>query len=331
MILLAALALTASPEEAACTARTATPTTVAEIGERLDRYLGHCVTVSGPATSFELFSSVEGIYRSRLVTAEGDADAGEARRHRLGLFSKDKFLRGLKLDEAPWMTVTGIVDSCERKRDRAVAAARAAGEFAVIMGAGYCHHHGGAVVNAVTFSIDRSRVARRLTGEAARREVGDLVQAPDDWPHLATLRLAGEEFRTALERGDKAALAEMYDISGKNARDSDFLESLVAGPESAFAEVRRDRSLPMTVFVRRSDFNRARAGRPLEELYGTICFARAHGRPIAWPISAHDADYDPARPYACTSVIRRDWKKRGVGLDTWLSHDGWLAEPARFD
>lgn len=330
MILLAALAATAAPEEPACTARTAVPVTVAEIGERLDDYLGRCVTVSGPATNVALFSSVEGLYRSQRVTAEGDPDPGEARRHRLGLFSRDNAIRRLKFDRMPWMTVTGTVDSCERKHDRAVAAARERGEIAVIVGAGYCHRDGGAVVDAIAFSVDRMRKVRRLTGEAARETMGNLVQAPDDWPHLPALRGAAEEFLSALGRGDKAALAEMYDLSMNDARDSAFLDGLVAGTGSAFAEVRKDRSLPMTFFIARSDLNRARAGRLPGEPKGTLCFARAHGRPIAWPISLHDADHDRARPYACTSIIWRDWKKSKVGLDNWPNRGGWLAEPDPF-
>lgn len=326
------LALTTPPEEVSCTASTATPVAVTDIGERLEYYLGRCVTVSGPATSLALFSSVEGIYRSQRLTAEGNSDPGEARRHRLGLSSRNNAIRSLKLGKVPWMTVTGIVDSCERKRDRAVEAARAAGEVAVIVGAGYCHYYGGAVVNAVAFSIDRSKAAQRLTGEAARREVGDLVPAPDDWPQLAALRRTGEEFRLALGRGDKRALAEMHDMSAKpGGQDSVFIENLVSGAESPFAEVRRDPSLPMALFVRRGELERARSGRLPEWHFGTVCFARRADRSIDWPISANNADNDPARPYACASVVQRDWAVRKIGVDTPASRGGWLAEPDRFD
>ncbi|MGZ8285897.1 MAG: hypothetical protein ACXW27_11615 [Allosphingosinicella sp.] len=332
MILLAsALALT-PPEEVPCTALAATPATVADIGERLEYYLGRCVTVSGPATSLALFSSVEGIYRSQRLTAEGNPDPGEARRHRLGLFSRNNAIRGLRLDRVPWMTVTGRVDSCERKRDRAVAAARAAGEVAVFVGAGYCHYYTGAVVNAVAFSVDRSKAERRITGEAARSEFGDLVSAPDDWPHLAALRRTGEDFRMALARGDKAALAQMHDETAKSdGQYSALVESLAAAGASPFAELRRDPSLPMAVFIRRSDLERARAGRPPEEPFGTICFARRRAASTAWPISANDADNDPARSYACTSVVWRDWTARRIGLDTRRSRGGWLAEPVPFN
>lgn len=332
MILLAALALATPSDGAACTAETAAPTTVADIGERLDQYLGRCVTVSGPASSLALFSSVEGIYRSQRLTADGNPDPAEARRNRLGLFSRNNAIRGLKLGNVPWMTVTGVVDSCERKRDRAVAAAAAAGEIAVFVGAGYCHYYSGAVVNAVAYSIDHSKAALRLTGEAARSELGDLVPAPDDWPHLAALRRVSDEFRIALARGDKAALAGMHDETAKpDGQHSTLVESLVAGIGSPFAEVRRDPSLPTAVFIRRGDLERARAGRPPEEPFGTICFARRHASSTAWPISANDADNDPARPYACTSVVWRDWAKRKIGLDTRLSRGGWLAEPVRLD
>jgi hypothetical protein len=327
MILFAALALASPPGGAPCTAETATRTTVTDIGENLDRYLGQCVTVSGPASSVALFSSVEGIYRSQRLTAEGNPDAGEERRHRLGLYSQGNAIRTMRPGKVPWLTVTGTIDSCERKHDRAVAAA---GKDSIVMMGGYCHYYGGAVIDAAAFSVDRSKAVRRLTGEAARREVGDLVVAPDDWPHLAALRSAGEEFREALGRGDRSALARLHDMK-PGGPDSAFLEGLVVGSESPFADVRRDPSLPMAVFIRRSDLERARAGRPAEEPFGTICFARKTGRDIDWPISANDADNDPARPYACTSVVWRDWAARRIGLDTPVSRGGWLAEPAPFD
>jgi hypothetical protein len=330
MILLAtALALTPPPGEAPCTARTATRTTVTDIGEKPERYLGGCVTVSGPASSVALFSSVEGIYRSQLLTAEGNPDPRESRRNRLGLYSKDNAIRRLRLGRVPWLTVTGIVDSCERKQARAVAAA---GKDSIVMMGGYCHYYGGAVIDAVDFSVDRSKTSRRLTGEAARSKVGDLVLAPDDWPHLAALRRAGEEFRAALRSGDRAALARMHDIADKpGEHDAELLESLVARSDSPFAELRSDPSLPMAVFVRRHEVERARAGRPPEAPFGTICFARVHSRSVAWPIAGNDADNDPARPYACTSVVWRDWAQRKVGLDTRLSRGGWLDEPTRLD
>jgi hypothetical protein len=328
MILLAALALTASSDGAACTPRTATPTTVTDIGESLDDYLGRCVTVSGPASSIALFSSVEGIYRSQRLAADGNPDPAEARRHRLGLYSRDGEIRRMRSANLPWLTVTGIVDSCERKQKRAQAAAR----DSIIMMSGYCHYYGGAVIDAVAFSVDRSKTPRRLTGEGARRRVGDLVSAPADWPHLAAMRSLGDEFRAAVGRGDRAALAEMHGINAKpDGQDSALVESLVADAGSPFAELRRDPTLPMAIFIRRSDLERARAGRPPEAPFGTICFARRSAPGIAWPISANDADNDPARPYACTFVAWRDWAARKIGLDTRLSRGGWLAEPARSD
>lgn len=329
ILLTAALALAAPPTAEPCTARTAVRTNVTAIGENLDRYLGRCVTVSGPATSVALFSDVDGLYRAQRLTVDGNPDPGEARRHRLGLYSKDDAVRRLRPANLSWLTVTGRVDSCERKKARAVARA---GKDSIIMMGGYCHYYGGAVIDAVESSIERARTPRRLTGERARRRVGDLVMAPDDWPHLAALRRTGEEFRAALRGGDKAALARMHDMADKpGEHDKKLLESLVGGAFSPFAEPRLDPSLPMAVFVRRHEVERARAGRPQEGPFGTICFARVRSRSVAWPLSANDADNDPARPYACTSVVWRDWAQRKIGLDTAVSRGGWLAELARPD
>jgi hypothetical protein len=326
---LAALALAAPAAGTPCAPDDSIRTTVTDIGDNLDDYLGRCVTVSGPASSIALFSGVEGIYRSQRLAADGNPDPREARRHRLGLYSGDNEIHRMKPANLPWLTVTGTVDSCERKQKRAEAAA---GRDSIIMMSGYCHYYGGAVIDAVDFSLDRSKTPRRLTGESARRRVGDLVSAPADWPHLEAMRRLGEEFRTALRSGDKEALARLHDMDSKpEGQDSPYLDTLVAGAASPFAEIRRDPALPMAIFVRRSDLDRARAGRPPEEPFGAICFGRSGDRPVAWPISANDADNDPARPYACTSIAWRDWAKRRIGLYTRLSRGGWLAEPARSD
>jgi hypothetical protein len=329
ILLTAALALAAPTSAGPCTARTAVRTTVTEIGENPGDYLDRCVTVSGPASSIALFSGVEGIYRSQRLASDGNPDPREARRHRLGLYSEDNEIRRMKPANLPWLTVTGTVDSCERKQKRAEAAA---GRDSIIMMSGYCHYYGGAVIDAVGFSLDRAKTPRRLTGERARRRVGDLVSAPADWPHLAAMRRLGEEFRAALRSGDKEALARLHDLDSKpEGQNAPFLDDLVAGAVSPFAEIRRDPTLPMAIFVRRSDLDRARAGRPPEEPFGTICFGRSGDRPVAWPIAANDADNDPARPYACTSIAWRDWASRKIGLDTRVSRGGWLAEPIRSD
>ena len=322
ILLAAALALTEPPEEVPCTARTATRTTVTDIGEKLDRYLGGCVTVSGPASSIALFSSVEGLYRSQRLSADGNPDPGEVRRHRLGLYSEEGAIRRMRRANLPWLTVTGTVDSCERKQEHATSRA---GKDSIVMMAGYCHYYGGAVIDVVTFGVNLSRTPRRLTGEDARRRLGNLVPAPSDWPHLAALRRTGEDFRAAVRNSDKAALARMHDMSESEA----LLDMLVGRADSPFAELRQDPSLPMAVFVRRHELERFKARRPPEEPFGTICFGRR--RDVAWPIADNDADNDPARPYACTSVVWRDWAKRKIGLDTRLSRGGWLAEPVRLD
>lgn len=327
---LAAIALAATASGAQCTPDNSIRTTVTAIGEDLDRYLGRCVTVSGPASSNAIFSGVEGLYRSQRLRADGTADPRELRRHRLGLYSENDAIRSRR-SSLPWLTVTGMVDSCERRKARALARAVAeGGKDSVVIMSGDCI--GEAVIDAAAFSVDRSRKPRRLTGERARLAVGDLVLAPNDWPHLAALRAVGEEFRAALRSGDRPALARLNDIGVKpGGHDQSLLDSLTQSSRSAFAEPRRDPSLPMAVFIRRHKLEGASAGMPPGEPSGTICFGRRGGRPVAWPISALDADNDPSRPYACTDIVWRDWAKRKIGLDTRLSRGGWLAEPARSD
>src|SRR5688500_17459079 len=103
---LAALALAAPAAGTPCTPGNSIRTTVTDIGENLDDYLGLCVTVSGPASSIALFSGVEGIYRAHRLAADGNPEPGEARRHRLGVYSEDNEIRRMRPANLPWLTVT---------------------------------------------------------------------------------------------------------------------------------------------------------------------------------------------------------------------------------
>lgn len=329
IFLTAALALVTPHANKPCTVETAVRTTVTAIGENLDRYLDRCVTVSGPASSIALFSSVEGVYRAQRRAIDGRGDPKEGRQHRLGLYSDDDVLRKSNLSNLTWLTVTGRVDSCERKRERALAEA---GEDIVVMMLGYCHSLGGAVIDAVGFSVDPGRTPQRLVGEPARSRVGDLVQAPDDWLQLSALRRLAADFRAALRKGDRRALAEMHDIGADpDARERALLEFLIDRPDSPFAQVRRNRAVPMAIFIRRSEIERARARLPVEAPFGTICLGRRGDRRRAWPISADDADNDPERPYACTDVGWPDDGRGTLRLYTRLDRAGGLAEPSRLD
>lgn len=328
--LLAALFFAGDVKPKPCTAATATKTTVEAIGADANGMTGHCVTVSGPVSSIAMFSGVPGIYQTARQGLNGNPDRTVTRRHRIGLYSKGNAIRGLKPTGAsglPHLTVTGIVDTCEAKSERIEAAA---GPYDVVMMGGYCHYHGGAVIDAVHFTVDPVRRYARLTGERARKLHGNVVEAPADWPHLAKLRTLGNQFRSALRLGDRNRLATLHDFKDSlDEHENNGMQLLMNWTNSPFAEVRNDAALPMAIFVDRLDVERRATGTAPPFLDGTICFCRTHNCAGSWPIARNDADNHTDRPYACTRIEDQDWPGGKPFLTTPVGSGVWLAEPRR--
>lgn len=139
-----------------CSPSTAERATVGEIKRRPDRFLGRCVTVSGPVDPISIYASDAARARShRLLRLRGTPTEPDPR-HRLGLYRGDDRSEGRGLD-GHWK-ITGIVDDCELMYERAqekaarerVAGTQEDGEaMVVIMMTGYCHYLSGPVIHSV--------------------------------------------------------------------------------------------------------------------------------------------------------------------------------------
>lgn len=315
---LAGLLLAAVPQPAVpCSERTATRATITQIGTNLPEWVGRCVTLEGPLSATTLYDSVQGLYLSNRIAADGHYKKEARRRHQIGLYVREDTLRSLLLDGRglPHLRVTGTVDSCERIYDRAMAKA---GKLKLVFIGGYCHYTDGAVIHAVDWKLDTDRRYARLTTPEARREFGDLVEAPADWPGLPEVRRQADAFRRAIVARDRDALAALHDIS-PTPDTWPLMEMLsrLTDPVPPFAI-----DAEPAIFIRRYDVSR-----PFDRPYATICFRRAVGTEDIWPISANDADNAASRPYFCTHTV---WgRDGGVKLDTPISRGRWLAEPAR--
>src|SRR6185436_4112182 len=101
----------------ACTAATAVRAAVTEITRRPDRFMGRCVTVTGPASGTTIYSGVDAIYLGQIP---GVVSGPAATRGLIGLYSEGHRLRTELAPERglAHLVVTGTVDSCERMRDR---------------------------------------------------------------------------------------------------------------------------------------------------------------------------------------------------------------------
>jgi hypothetical protein len=324
LLLALAAAQSSVAPPATCTREQAVRTTVTEIVRRADHFMDRCVTVAGPSSATAMFRDVDAIYLGYYPSVFGPA-AGA--RGRIGLYSQENLLRAAHLsDREPMrLVVTGVVDSCQRMYQRVLSAQQATSAIPLpppMMG-GYCHWFGGPVVRVTSWEIDRSGHFERLTGEDARRRVGDLVLATSRTPGYSVLQGFAREFADAVRRGDRAALARLHDFSGdRNPDDRQTLDYILNDAVSSFVELRRGTGGDSAIFVRRN----ASITRD-EGVSGVLCFCRSASCRDRWPISIFDAGNDPERPFACTIVEPRNWEPRGAGLNT--GRRSWLPEPQR--
>lgn len=326
-LLLASLQpVTADPS--GCTAQRAQRVTVEQIARRPERYYGRCVTVSGPVGTTAIYSGVEGIYLAHR-SSTGHTSGPPASLHRIGLYARNNAIRARQTGRPPErMTVTGIVDSCERMEARADVSRGPDDVLPILLG-GYCHWTNGPVVSAASFQVNPAVRYERLAGEAARRRYGNIRPAPPNWPHLPELRAFASEFLTALRAGDRAALAALHDTRPDTTHiyDSAVLAYLLTDATSPFAEIRRGPMPQMAIFVPTAPQSFA-VGAPGTEPEGIICFCRTSDCGDRWPIFHGDSENAADKPYACTSVQPADWLPRKAQMETWPGR-AWLMEPRR--
>jgi len=322
-ILLASFQPAASPP--ACTPDRAERTSVAAIARNPDRFVGRCVTVSGPVGGTMIYTDNEGIYLAH--RGRGGHSAGPpASLHRVGLYSPNAEIRARYSRPPPVrLTVTGTVDTCARMRQR-VEAENRPGQVLTMLG-GYCHWQGGPVIHAVSWRENASRRYERLMGESARARLGSLAQIPADWPHRPDLEAFARDFLHALRAGDRAALAQLHDISPAGRERDATLHALLDAPGSVWAEVRQGPTPQQVIFTEAMTQSSA-LGAADELPDGLVCYCRVRDCSQTWPIAWADADNAPERPYACTFVQPADWLPRRAWLDT-PQRPAWHPEPRR--
>lgn len=324
-----AAALAAAAAAAPSTMSTAVRTSIARIGEDINRWVGRCVTLEGPMTSTALFSDIPGLYRANRYDREGNPDPVAVRRNRIGLYDDKRALRAMASRDPPGLphlAITGVIDSCERMYQRAVAQA---GSNAVIMMSGYCHYFGGATIRATSFAVHPTRRYARLTGEHLRNTLGDLTELPDKWSTAPALRDMARKILVAGASGDAAQIAAWHDGKPDTTNEHDLAALALFAANRPWFEQALRRPDAVSILVSRSAARRVAAGLEKADRFATICIARGDPSRTAWPLSSADADNAPERPYVYTRTDVQDWRKGGWGLDTRQSRGGWLAEPVR--
>lgn len=322
---LAALMLAPGPVAPSCTAATSIRVSVDRLATNRRRWVGRCVTVSGPAWYNDMYSDVGGFYLTRRWTSQA------AWRHRIGLYrygGEDEVARA----RVRQGTVTGIVDTCERIYQRSEAEnaveqkrldAKGEGEIILTMLTGYCHYTGGTVIHVAEEAYEPGASFTRLIGEGARTRYGSLVVDPPQWISLRRARAVAADVRAAVTAGDRKRLSGLF---GKFGAEPEELAYLLDRPDSPFRELRDPRRHPsIAVLVEEVDYG----GEPLRrrtDRNAYLCFCRRGDCSKLWPIADFDTWNRPDRPYACLES-----EEDGAGFHFLRVRIGEapLAEPAR--
>jgi len=298
-----------------CTVEESTPATVIEIANDPERFLDRCVTVTGAVAGIGMYSGREGMYLAHRYDREGRRSE-QARLHRIGIDRQD--IRDLQMAYPQQTTVTGRVDSCERRFKRI----EEAGGIPFL--GGYCHYASGPTIVVDSYSITEQR-HERLTGEAARAAYGDLAFMPADWPARAGTEGVVADFLSAVRRGDRPRLAELHEFTDENNQyQREVLYALLQDTDSPFAALRQGRDPQTALFVTMAEDGTLLGGERAAPS-GLACFCRTEDCTGLWPISMNDATNAPDRPFVCTHL-------QGDGSrPAWLVtpvREGWLTEPA---
>lgn len=316
--ILSALLFAAQPVAVAsepCTEDEAIPTTVVEIATDPDRFLDRCVTVTGAVAGVSMYSGREGMYLAFRYGTDGNYSA-ESRLHRIGIDRQD--IRNLRLAFPRQTTVTGRVDSCERRFDRVVAAG------GIPFLGGYCHYFSGPTIMVDSYAITERR-HERMTGETARARYGNLAFMPDDWPGRPGAEAIVAEFLTALRTGNREKLAELHDFDDENNEyQRGVLSDLLTRSHSPFAEARLAEPSQVAFFVSMAGDGSLLSHEGMGSA-STVCLCRTNDCTGLWPISLNDANNAPDRPYACTFLQANE---HGPAWLVTPDDGGWLTEPA---
>jgi hypothetical protein len=301
-----AAAAAIAPPEPACTAATATPVDVQAIGRNPESYVGRCVSVAGISMHNAIYDGIEGYYLSQRRGRRGYYPARNLG-HRLGLYWDEDLPKDF--EQFRRLTVTGRVDTCERKaralkakedkltRERAAAGD---GDILILMLGGYCHYTGGPVIHVEAVEAGPAEPLYRLAGHRAASRFGSLIAAPDDWPPLASVKRRAAQIREAIVTGDRDGLSRLF---GKFGAAGDELSYLLDDPSSPFREIRGSASPVQTaILVERFDLaGKEPASRKSRD--SVVCFCRGKDCNHAWPIAAPDARNGPDLPFACLELF----------------------------
>ena len=300
MLLAALFALQSAAAERPqpCTQANSTPATIADVTTQR-RLVRRCVAVTGLYRRGALIVSTDTLYLPGISWA-GDPDREPAYRQLL-ILRNGQLPRRLPRDGVYRATAFGRVGDCEEIRQANQASA---GPDEIVMTTGLCHYLPGAFLQVPDPDVVDLVLAFRLTGEAQRARVGDLIPPPEAWQYRTFVEDHAGRYLRALRGGDRAALLALH-MPGGRPEQARAGVRLAFGQHSGFTAIRTAPTPPqVAIFIEDAPgpATWSEGFRGFREYSSTICFCREAGCTERWPISVIDADNREDRPYVCMEL-----------------------------
>jgi len=265
------------PRTAVCTADNSERTSVAAVAADPGAWMGRCVAVEGVYSAERVYEDADAIYGVTGHAVGGFVD---------GLGAAPGGIRG---------TFVGRVSDCAVAEEILLTAQLRAPGISLHERVLGCTQQTGPFLMFMSHGeLAESGLTRRLPGSKG----GNLVQAPVDWEHRATMAQRANAFAFVLRGGNVDGIARLL---GDRYR----AEQLVADEGSALAKLKAASGEP-EIFMQR--------GLGADEAAGEACWCLTRDCAKRWPIDSRDADNQATRPYACLRIegVKREgaWRYR---------------------
>lgn len=278
----AAPAAPAATVQEACTPATTLRLTIAQAVARRLSLEGRCLEVSGIGTTRRIWASVEDMY---LLSPDGRAASG----HSLDIERLELSETDPGSSRAGHVTVVGRFWPCPSRNAATDDVVRQL----------QCVVPPTLVPERMHFTFDFARPVERLVGEEMRARFGSLVEAPADWPYLATARAFADLLPSKLAERDRNWVAQAHGFPAWLSEGELFFY-MFGGSDSPFRQVLEAKSPQSIILI---DSKPEPVGSPgigrLDDDEALICYCRTRDCSGLWPIRLGDHS-GTTRPFACT-------------------------------
>jgi hypothetical protein len=293
----------ASEPGATCSGETAEPTTIEAVNRDYERWSGHCVRISGISFNHRLFTD-------RAATL-GPSDG------------RDENARGSVFINGPQdivpsrrpmhVELVGAIGSCA-DANAAVAAQQAADPDSIVMVSGHCHTSMENFIVPVAAQILSNSPILRLTEAEVSAQRRPLVEVPPAMIDDGHLAVAGK-LVAAMVAGDAESYAHLVDpliansgwsegsqkSSMRRLREATAEFDDIRPLRRRFAAIQPIESRQRRIFTDRTELEDTGGGHTVPSSI-LACWCTDDDCAGRWPIAAHDADNDAARPYLCVET-----------------------------